>query len=150
MTFNWKVIFIGGLVMYIGQFIASMATGALIHEGVLEGLYKATGEFWRPELRQDPPDTAALMPRWIIVGLAMACVFAAIYDNIHTAFNGSGAVKGLKFGFVLGLISAALFAGWSGVFNLPDAIWAWWAVDTFIYFGVGGLALGWYASRWGG
>ncbi|MEE8496141.1 MAG: hypothetical protein V3S21_06635 [Xanthomonadales bacterium] len=34
-------------------------------------------------------------------------------------FDGSDVIKGLKFGFVLALISGAASAGLSGVFNLP-------------------------------
>ena len=69
MKFNIKTIVTGGIVFYVAQFIASMITGMFIHEGVLDPLYNATSEFWRPELRSDPPDMAALMPRWITVGL---------------------------------------------------------------------------------
>ena len=35
MKFNIKVILLGGLAMYVAQWIVSMATGALIHEGIL-------------------------------------------------------------------------------------------------------------------
>ena len=98
MKFNVKIIFLGGLLMYVAQWIFSMVTGMLIHEGVLDPMYRATTEFWRPELNQDPPDLAALMPRWIAIGLVIAFVMAGIYDNIRSAFNGSGVVKGMKFG----------------------------------------------------
>ena len=27
--------------------------------------YKATAEYWRPELNEDPPDMTTLLPRWI-------------------------------------------------------------------------------------
>lgn len=135
--------------MYIGQFVVSGVTGVFIHEGVLDPLYSATAEFWRPELNQDPPDMAALMPRWIVTGLLIAFVFAAIYDNIKTAFNGSGMIKGLKFGIVMAIFYAAFGAAFSGVFNLPDSIWAWWTFEGFLVNPAGGLVLGWFAGKFG-
>jgi hypothetical protein len=149
MKLDWKVIIGGGFLMYVGQFIASFITGPLIHEGVLEPIYMATTEFWRPELVQEPPDMAALMPRWISVGLLTAFLHAGIYDNIRSAFDGAPMIKGLKFGLVVGLIYAATSAGWSGVFNLPDVVWLWWAAEGFVYFIVGGILLGWFAGKFG-
>lgn len=149
MKLNWKIIIGGGLVMYVAEFIASFITGPLIHEGVLEPIYKATSEFWRPELNQEPPDMAALMPRWIGVGLLTAFLHAGIYDNIRSAFNGSDIIKGLKFGLVVALIYLGMNAGWSGVFNLPDVVWVWWAVEGFVYFPLGGVALGWFVGKFG-
>ncbi len=149
MKLNWKIIIGGGLVMYVGQFVVSFITGPLIHEGVLEPIYKMTTEFWRPELNQEPPDMAALMPRWIGVGLLTAFLHAGIYDNIRSGFNGPPMIKGLKFGLVVALIYAAASAGWSGVFNLPDAIWFWWVAEGFVYFTVGGILLGWFTGKFG-
>ena len=68
---------------------------------------------------------AALLPRWISVGLITAFLWAGIYDNIRSAFSGSEVMKGTKFGIVMGLIYASVGAGWSGVFNLPEAIFVW-------------------------
>ncbi len=148
MRLNFKTIIIGGLVFYAVQFIISMITGPLIHENILASLYRATAEFWRPELNQDPPDMAALMPRWIATGLLMSFVFVGIYDNIRAAFDGSGLVKGLKFGIVLSLIYAATAAGWSGVFNLPATIWVWWVVEGVLVYCIGGAALGRYVDKY--
>ena len=41
MKFNIKVILPGGLAMYAVQWILSMGTGAVIHEGILTELYIA-------------------------------------------------------------------------------------------------------------
>jgi len=147
MKFNIKVILLGGLAMYVAEFIVSMATGGFIHEGVLEDLYIANSSFWRPELNQDPPDMAALMPRWIIGGLITTFIMVAIYDNIRSAFAGSGVVKGVKYGFILFLFSACFSTGWSGVFNLPEMIWVWWNVEALVIYLVGGAALGWVVNR---
>jgi hypothetical protein len=148
MKLNMKVIFLGGLVFYVAMFVFSMVTGPLIHEGTLKALYLATPEFWRPELNQDPPDLAALMPRWITVGLLMTFLQAGIYDNLRSAFDGSGVKKGLKFGTVLALIYISTAAGWSGIFNLPEAVWFWWSVDAIIMYLVGGAALGWFVGKY--
>ncbi len=149
MKLDWKVIVGGGVVMYIAQFVVGGLTGMFIHEGVLDPLYKATSEFWRPELNQDPPDLAALMPRWISVGLLISLVYAGIYDNIRSALDGSGLIKGLKFGVLMALFYTMFNLAFSGVFNLPDAIWAWWTVEGFIIYPVGGIALGWFVGKFG-
>jgi hypothetical protein len=142
MKFNIKVIVLGGLAMYITQFIVSMITGPFIHENILVDAYIATSSFWRPELTQVPPDMAALLPRWITTGVITAFIITAIYDNIRSAFDGSGLLKGMKFGFVAFLFSACLSAGWSGVFNLPSEIWIWWSADFLVMYLVGGAVLG--------
>ena len=147
MKLNPKVILIGGLVFYAVMFAVSMLLGGVIHEGVLDPLYKANQEFWRPELNEVPPDVGALMPRWITVGLLMAFLWTAIWDNIRSAFDGSNVIKGLKFGIVMALIYGSIGAAWSGVFNLPDAIWAWWAAEGFVNYAIGGAALGWVTGK---
>lgn len=94
MKLNLKVIVAGGLAMYVAQFLLSMVTGPLIHNNILTELYIANASFWRPELNQDPPDMAALMPRWITVGVIAAFIMAAIYDNIRAALDGSALLRG--------------------------------------------------------
>ena len=147
MRFNIKVIVVGGLAMYVAQFLLGILTGPFIHEGVLAEAYQANASFWRPELNQDPPDMAALMPRWIATGLIAAFILAGIYDNIRSAFKGGSAIRGMKFGFILFLFSACLSAGWSGVFNLPEMIWVWWNVEALVIYLVGGAVLGWTVAK---
>ena len=144
---NWKVIILGGLAYFVATFAMGAATGPLIHEGVLEELYNATSVFWRPELNQDPPDLAALMPRWIAGGLLTAFLYAGIYDCFRSALNGSAVIKGLKYGFVLFLITSAYAVAMSGIFNLPNAIWGWWMAEGLLYSLVGGAALGWVTQK---
>ena len=147
MRINLKVILLSGLALYAVMFVIGMVSGMVLHEGVLEPIYKAHQEFWRPELNAEPPDMAGLMPRWITVGLLMAFLWAAIYDNIRSAFDGSAVVKGMKFGVVLGLIYGSAAAGWSGIFNLPDALWFWWSLEGFFNYIVGGAVLGWVSAK---
>jgi len=147
MKINPKLIIVGGLAYYVTQWIISFVTGPLIHEGVLTEAYQANSSFWRPELVQYPPDMAALLPRWITTGLISALLAAAIYDNIRSGLDGSGAVKGMKFGFIAFIFYASFAAGWSGVFNLPDSIWAWWIFEAIFYYLPGGAALGWTISK---
>lgn len=147
MRFNLKVILLGGLAFYVGQWLVAVFTGPLIHEGVMTPLYTASQSFWRPELNQQPPDMAALMPRWIATGLISTFVMTAIFDNIRSALNGSATVKGLKFGCIAFLFAAANMAGWSGVFNLPESIWAWWAFDALLIYLVSGAVLGFAVGK---
>jgi hypothetical protein len=147
MKFNIKVIVVGGLAMYVVQFLLGILTGPLIHEGVLVEAYQANAAFWRPELNQDPPDMAALMPRWIATGLISAFILAGIFDNIRGGLAGSMLVRGLKYGVILFLINLCISAGWSGVFNLPEEIWVWWNAEALLYYVVGGAVLGWVTGK---
>lgn len=144
---NWKLVVLGGLALYIVSFLVSFATGPLIHQGLLKDTYKAHSEYWRPELNQDPPDMAALMPRWISVGVLSSLILAALYGWIRPAFSGSGWRRGLSYGFLLSIVFGVAFAGWSGVFNLPEKVWLWWGLETFAYYLPGGAALGWVGGK---
>jgi hypothetical protein len=147
MKLNLKVILLGGLAFYVAQFAVSMGLGPLIHEGVLNDLYMANASFWRPELNQDPPDMAALMPRWIATGLIAAFILTAIYDNLRSALDGAPWLKGVKYGVILFLFGATMSAGWSGVFNLPETIWVWWNIEALAYYLIGGAVLGWVTAK---
>lgn len=144
---NLKIIILGGLAMYVAQFVIAMLTGPIIHEGILEETYRAHATFWRPELNQDPPDMAALLPLWITVGVIGSFVIAGIYSVIRGTFAGSGWVKGAKFGSVVWLVQLVTMAGWSGIFNLPYGLWGWWAVESLLYMVVGGAVLGLVAEK---
>ena len=144
---NWKLIVFGGLAMYVVMFAVSMATGPLIHEGILDPIYMEYNDFWRPELRQDPPDLGALMPRWISVGLLTTFAMAGIYGAVYKAFEGAAWLKGLKYGIVLSIFNCCVAAGWSGIFALPDKIWIVWGLESFLYYLPGGALLGWLHSK---
>ena len=49
--------------------------------------------------------------------------------------------------FVLSLIYGATAAGWSGVFNLPETIWAWWVVEGLVIYCLSSAALGWFVGK---
>lgn len=147
MKFNLKVIVAGGLAMYVTQFVLGMITGPLIHQGVLVEAYQANAGFWRPELNQVPPDMGALMPLWITTGLIGSFIIAGIFDNIRGGLEGSTAMRGLKYGVIVWLINLCISAGWSGIFNLPHEIWAWWSAEALLYYVVGGLVLGWVTGK---
>lgn len=144
---SWKIIVGGGLAYYIAAFIVSFATGGLIHEGVLKEAYIATSEFWRPELNQDPPDMAALLPLWVTTGLITTFVLAGIYGVFRTALTGPGWQRGLKFGVAAWLLHASAMASWSGIFNLPYNIWLWWAAEMLVYALVGSAVMGLVAEK---
>ena len=106
---NWKLIIIGGLVYYVATMIISFGiTGPLIHERVLDSTYQEYEMFWRPELRSDPPDMAALMPRWITVGLITTFITVAIFACVAPSLGGVNLMGGLKFGIIMGVFTAML------------------------------------------
>lgn len=144
---NWKIVVLGGLAFFVTTFVGSMITGAVIHTGILEAAYKANSVFWRPELRGDEPDMAALMPEWILSGIVMGLVVGAIYSFIRPAFGGAGWKKGLSFGLLLAAFTAAYHLSLSGVFDLPGNIWGWWSIDALILFALGGAVLGIVADK---
>lgn len=145
MNWNWKLIVIGGLAFYLASWLIAPITLPLIHEGVLADDYAATAQFWRPELMNG--NMAALMPRWIVTGLIGAFIVAGIYGWVRPALSGAGWMRGLKFGVILALLSITFMLGWSGVFNLPDEMWAWWAVEMTLTSLIGGIVLGWVAEK---
>ena len=144
---NLKIVFAGGLAMYVTQFVISFATGAVIHEGILVEAYRAHSQFWRPELNQVPPDMAALLPLWITTGVVGSLVIAGIYGVLRSAYAGSGAVRGAKYGLTVWLVQLVTMAGWSGVFALPYEIWGWWAAEGALYMVAGGAVLGLVAGK---
>jgi hypothetical protein len=147
MSLNWKLILGGGLAWFVATFVVSFATGPLIHDGVLKEAYQATASVWRPELMQEPPDMAALMPRWITTGVIASLLTAVAYGWVRPGLTGPGWMRGVKFGVIMLLISVGLMLGWSGVFNLPKQIWIWWTIESLIYLPIGGAALGWVAEK---
>jgi hypothetical protein len=145
---SWKLVVLGGLAFYVVTFLASFATGPIIHNRILMDTYRANAPLWRPELNQDPPDMAALMPRWITTGIIGSLLIAFVYDWVRPAFSGAGWKKGVKGAICLFLLAASFMLAYSGVFNAPDKIWAWWAVDTLILYLIGGAVLGWIGEKW--
>lgn len=144
---SWKLVLLGGLAFYAAQWVIAMATGPLIHDGVLKSSYQETASFWRPELMQDPPDMVALLPFWIATGLVSAFALAAIYGLVRPAFAGAGWKKGLKYGLMLAVFGLCWNLGYSGMFDLPYDIWTWWTVELFVFFPLSGIVLGWVAQK---
>ena len=144
---SWKLIILGGLAYYVVTWIVSFATGPIIHQGLLLETYREHSALWRPELNEVPPDMAALMPRWIVTGLIGSFIFAGVYAWIRPAFAGPGWKKGLCYGLILGFLGLAWMLAYSGVFNAPDKIWAWWAAESFLYYIIGGIMLGWVGEK---
>jgi hypothetical protein len=144
---NWKIVFIGGVAYYVALFLVSIISGYVVHEILLDETYQLTTEFWRPELRQDPPDMAALMPMWVACGLIGSFVAAFIYGWVRPALAGSGVQRGLKFGLIAFLFHGIYILNWQGVFNLPEKIWIYWWLESFVYLLAGSAALGWVAQK---
>lgn len=145
---NWKLVVLGGLAFYIVTWLMSMVTGPLVHQGVLKPTYQDNAEYWRPELNADPPDMAALMPRWIVTGLISAFLISFVYCWVRPALVGPGWRKGMMYGFGIWLLAVGSYLGWSGVFGLPDALWVWWGTEALFFYVLGGAALGWVGGKW--
>jgi hypothetical protein len=145
---HWKLVVIGGLVFYVVTFLLSFVTGPLIHNGVLKETYRAHAPLWRPELNQDPPDMAALMPRWIVTGIIASLIIAGVYAAVRPAFAGPGWLRGVKGAVCLALLLVAWGPlGYAGVFNMPDKIWIWWVGEGAVLYLVAGAVLGWLGEK---
>ena len=148
---NWRLTLIGGVVFWLVTNILGMfVTGILIHQKILDPVYQAHESFWLPELTQDPPDMAALMPRWLITSLVSSLVVAGVYSLVGGSFNGPGWSRGMKWGLCLGIITAMSYFAMSGVFALPLQMWIWWGIEAVILFILGGAAMGWAGERFTG
>lgn len=148
---NWKLIIIGGLVFWlVTNILGYGVTGPIIHESILDPMYRANESLWIEPLRQDPPDMAAVMPRWIVVSLISSLIVAGLYSCLRKAFQGPGWRCGMTWGFYLGIFSFITLVSYSGVVALPMTIVIWWGVDGLILFVLGGAAMGWAGERFAG
>ncbi len=148
---NWKLVGIGALVFWIVSNIIGMAvTGPIIHQGVLDPVYRAHESFWIEPLRQDPPDMAAVLPYWLINSLLASLVIAGIYSCVHSCFKGPGWRKGLTWGLCLAILTFCTYLAFSGLFALPMTIFIWWGVDAAIIYMISGAAMGWVGGRFAG
>lgn len=145
---NGKLTAISALVYFVASWGLSFISGPIVHNGILKSTYIETASFWRPALMQEPPDMAALMPRWIATGVVFAIVVGAFYGAVRGSIAGAGWLRGAKFGAALGIVIAAAMFNWSGVFNLPDRVWTWWAIEGVVLNTVTGAIMGWAAGRW--
>ena len=145
---NFKGIIIGGVVFMIVTFAASMATGPVIHEGMLDPYYMANESFWQPALVQDPPDMAAMMPTWLLNSLIISLIVAWLYTRFGGALDGPDWKRGANFGISVGILLAGAYLGMSGVFNLPYQIWMWWSIEGIVLYAIGGAAMGWAVGKW--
>jgi dipeptide/tripeptide permease len=145
---NWKLVIVGGLVFWVVTNVVGFGVASFIDEGVLDPIYRANSEFWLPELNQDPPDIAALMPFWLTTSLIASLVFAGIYSKVRGSFTGPGWRRGLGFAVCLALLYFVFMLGWSGIFNLPGQLWFWWGVEALILYLIAGAVMGWVGERW--
>lgn len=142
-----KCVVVGGLVFWVLSNILGMGLGPVIHEGVLDPHYQATETVWRPELRQHPPDMAAMMPLWLLNSLIVSLVVAWLYCACRCG-DGPGWKRGLRFGFGLGIFLCAVYRAWSGIFDLPGAIWLWWSLEGLLIYTACGAGMGWAVGKW--
>lgn len=138
---------VGGLAFFVATFILGMASGAVIHTGILEAAYKANPTFWQPALAADPPDMAAIMPYWIVSGIVFSFVMAGIYGCTRQSFSGPAWRKGLAYGLTMAVFYGAVLGQLSGVFYLPATIWFWWGVEALVIWTLGGAVMGIAAAK---
>lgn len=142
-----KCVVVGGLVFFVLSNLVSFATGPLIHEGILDPYYQASENFWRPELRQDPPDMMSLMPLWLLNSLIVSLVVGWLYCACRGG-EGPGWKRGLRFGLGLGIFVCALYRALSGVLDMPGQIWFWWGVEAIVIYALCGAGMGWAVGKW--
>ena len=148
---NWKLIIIGGLAFWLVTNIVGFGiTGTIIHERILDPVYRAHESLWIEPLRQDPPDMAALMPRWMVMSLISSLVVAGLYTCLLKALDGPGWKRGMTWGLYLAIFSFITLLGYSGVIALPMTIVIWWGVEGLVLFLLGGAAMGWAGERFAG
>ena len=148
---NVKCILIGAIVFFIVTNVLGMfVSGPVIHEGLLAADYEANSGYWRPELAQDPPDTAALMPMWLINGFIVSLIVAILYCCYRRCLSGAEWRRGMIFCLSLAIFACAMFLAWSGIFNLPGKIWIWWGIDSLVIYAIAGIVMGWAVGKWGG
>mgnify|MGYP003433172186 CR=1 FL=1 len=80
-------------------------------------------------------------------GLLCAFLAAGIYSVIRSSLAGPAWMRGIKFGVISAIFAIIGVLGYRGVFNLPDRIWAWWAVGIVMMNLPAGVVLGWIAQR---
>ena len=145
---KWKLVLIGGVVFWlVTNVVGLFGTGFVIHQQILDPVYRAHESFWLPELRQDPPDMAALLPGWLGMSLLSSLVIAGLYSLVRGSFSGPGWRRGLSWGLCLGVFTLVSYLGWSGIFALPLELFIWWGVDALVLFAIGGAAMGWAGGR---
>ena len=148
---NWKLIIVGGLAFWLVTNIVGFGvTGPIIHAGILGPMHKAHESLWIEPLRQDPPDMAAVMPRWLVTSLISSLVVAGLYSCLRKAFEGPGWRCGMTWGLYLAIFSFVTLMSHSAVIALPMTIVIWWGVDGLIRFVLGGAAIGWVGERFAG
>lgn len=145
---NWKLIIFGGLAFWlVTNVLGMLVSGTLIHENILDPIYREHAAFWIPALNEDPPDMAAVMPTWLRNSLIASLAYTTIYGMVFRSLGAPGWRRGLTFGLILAVIAAVTYLSFSGLFNLPGKLWLWWAIDALFVLSIGGAVLGWVGER---
>lgn len=78
---------------FIAVFVVLWITDFVIHGKLLEPLYMATANLWRPEA-----DMKALMPYMLVGQLIIAFFFTLIFTH---GYNGTGWMEGVRYGALM-------------------------------------------------
>lgn len=146
---NIKFVLIGTVAWFLISQVIGMVSGMLIHGpgGALNATYMEFAAMWRPELNQQPPDMAALLPLWMSMAALNALLMAVIYELIRPALNAGLVANGVRFALVTGLTMTALYAMHFGLFALPARVWIFWGIEGALNYLLGGIALAFIAGR---
>ncbi len=148
-TMNWKRVLLGTVVFWLVSNILGLGlTGWLIHEKVLDSEYQAHEKLWLPELVQDPPDMASLMPKWLLLSFVSSLVVATIYNLVRGSFAGPGWRRGLSLGACLGIFASVSYFSLTGMIAMSTKIALWWSLDALLLFLASGAAMGWAVGKW--
>ncbi len=130
---NAKKIVLSGIAVFVAFFVLEF----LIHGVLIKPLYDATVDVWRPhEYAQK------LMGLMALGQLVFAFVFVFIYTKgFEPAKAGIG--QGMRFGFLIGLLTAPLSALlWYVVLPIPETLAAAWFVAGMVECLVAGAVAG--------
>ena len=120
---NSKKWLLAGAAVFAAYFLMEFA----IHGFLIHPLYIATASVWRA-----PEYARKLMPLMMIGQLVFSFVFVFIYAKGYEPMK-PGVAQGMRFGFLIGLLTAPLSAlVWYVVLPIPETLAAAWFVTGFI------------------
>lgn len=115
----------------LAAWVVAMPVGYVVNEIILKGVFTANAAALRPEV-----DVAANVPVGFAFMLAGFLVFAYAYAKGYE--GGSGAVEGLRFGVLVGLMIDAFVVSWWWVtvpidWTMGAAMMADYVVEMALY-----------------
>lgn len=118
-------------------FVVIFALEFAMHGFLFHPLYAATASVWRP-----PEYANKLMGLMVLGQLIFSLVFAFIYAKGYEPAK-AGAAQGMRFGFLIGLLTSPFSAlMWYVVLPVPETLAAAWFVAGMVETLVAGAVVG--------